>query len=312
MCLNNSNPDLLYRLLSRHLFLGTSGGETNVGLERVVKEPLETSEGTNHNNTDGETVPETTETNLGVDTANGLAGRLTGLLLSVNLGDHDISRVGDNGTEDTGNVTTEERDTSLGKERVLFLRLGKLSVDKFNSLLERSKLNHGVRNLTGPKGRKTLVKSTETLGSSDLLVTIKNRGSEGGDRGLGLDLNGLPRAEQDICNQLSGSRTGKVNESSVLVGSLLTNNVGVLLLEELVETVLTGTLEGVTDDSGTETGEDTTETLGSNDRLPSLEVTSVETRVDLSAALDKIKGSDSGVGRTASWIKKKKKNKLAW
>ena len=287
-------------MLSRRLFLGTGGGETNVTLERVVKEPLETGEGTDHDNTDGETVPETTETNLGVDTADGLAGGLTGLLLSVDLGDHDISRVGDNGTEDTGNVTTEEGDTGLGKEGVLLLGLGELSVDELDSLLEGGELNHGVRNLAGPEGRETLVKVTEALSGSDLLVTVKDRGGEGGDGGLGLDLNGLPGAEKDVGNQLSRSGGSKVKNSSVLVGSLLTNNVGVLLLEELVETVLTGTLERVTNKSGTETGEDTTGTLSGDDGLPGLEVTGVKAGVNLSAALDEIEGGDSSVGSTAS------------
>lgn len=298
--LNSLSSILLHKMLSRRLFLGTGGGETNVTLERVVKEPLETGEGTDHDNTDGETVPETTETNLGVDTADGLAGGLTGLLLSVDLGDHDISRVGDNGTEDTGNVTTEEGDTGLGKEGVLLLGLGELSVDELDSLLEGGELNHGVRNLAGPEGRETLVKGTEALSGSDLLVTVKDRGGEGGDGGLGLDLNGLPGAEKDVGNQLSRSGGSKVKNSSVLVGSLLTNNVGVLLLEELVETVLTGTLERVTNKSGTETGEDTTGTLSGDDGLPGLEVTGVKAGVNLSAALDEIEGGDSSVGSTAS------------
>lgn len=88
------------------------------------------------------------------------------------------------------------------------------------------------------------------------------------------------------------------------MGGLLTNNVGVLLLEEFVETVLTSTLERVTNNGSTKTSENTTETLGSNDRSPGLKVTGVERGVYLSAALDKIKGSDSSVGRTAGCRKK--------
>ena len=258
---------------------------------------METGQSTDHDNTDGKTVPETTESNLGVDTGDSGTSSLGGELLSVDLRDHDISGVRDNSAEDTSNVTTEERDTSLGKERVLFLRLRQVVVDGLDSLLERSELNHGVRNLTGPQRRETLVEGTESFSSSNLLVSIENRGGKGRDRGLGLDLNGFPRTKQDIGNQFSRGRGRKVDKSTVLVGSLLTNEVRVLLLEKLVETVLTGTLERVTDDGSTETSPDTTESLSSDDRFPGLEVTSVETRVNLSAALDEIERSDSSVSR---------------
>lgn len=292
---------LAYRLFLLFRGLRTSGRKSDVGLERVIEEPLETSESTNHNNTDRETIPETTETNLAVDTANSSTDRLTRLLLSVNLRNHNISGVRNNSAENTSNVTTKEGNTSLSKKRVLLLGERKGLVDLFNSLFESSKLNHGVRNLTSPERRKTLVKTTETFSSSQLLVTIENGGGERRDSGLSLDFNGFPRTEESISNEFSRGRGSEVNGSVVVLSKLRASKVRVGLLEEFVETVLTGTLERVTDKSGTETSEDTTGTLSGNDGLPSLNVRGVKTGVYLSSALDKIKRSDSSVCRTASY-----------
>lgn len=208
--------------------------------------------------------------------------------------------MGDNSTEDTGNVTTEERDTSLGKEGVVLLGVGEVRVDQLDGSLESGELNHGVGNLSGPQGGKTLVEAGNTLSSNHLLQAIESTGSEGGHGGLGLDLNGLPGTEQDISNNLSGGGGGEVDEGLVLLSILGTDKVTVLLLEELVETVLTSTLERVTDKGGTNTGPDTTKTLRGNDGSPGLHVGGVERGVHLSSALDEIKRGDESVGNTAS------------
>lgn len=225
------------------LFLATSGRETDSSLEGVIDEPLETSQGSDHDNTDGETVPETTEANLGVDTANGSTHGLTSLLLSIDLGYHDISRVRDNSAEDTSNVTTEERDTGLGKHRVVGLLARESLVDLLDGLLKRGKLNHSVRNLTGPQRGETLVETSKALSGNNLLVAIENRRGERRNSGLGTDFDSFPGAEQDISDNLSRGRGNEVEKGVILVSNFLTDKVGVFLLEELVETVFTSTLE---------------------------------------------------------------------
>jgi hypothetical protein len=283
--------------------LGTGGWETNESLEGVVEEPLETSQGTNHDNTNWETVPETAEADLGVDTGDSRAHGLGGLLLGVDLGDHDVGRVGDNGTEDTSNVTTKEGDTSLSVDRVFFLLLWKVSVDGKDSVFERGELNHGVWDLSEPQRSDTLVQTTETFSSNQFLETVHKARSVWWDGGLGLDLDGLPWTEKNISNELSRSRSNQEKTSLVLDSVLLTSPVGILLLEQLVETVFTGTLEGVTNQSGTETSEDTTQSLLGNDGSPGLEVALVKRGVNLSSALDQIQWGHGSVGQTTGYIK---------
>lgn len=63
---------------------------TKVDLEGVVDKPLERSQSTNHEDTDRQSVPKTTETDLAVYPANSLASALASLPIAVELRDHDI------------------------------------------------------------------------------------------------------------------------------------------------------------------------------------------------------------------------------
>ena len=96
-------------------------------------------------------------------------------------------------------------------------------------------------------------------------------GSEHGDgEGTGrarldLDLGHLQRAEGDIGEELGGGGARAPDEALVLGGRLLTSEVHVLVLEELVETVLEETLEGVADEGGAEALPETPGTLLGDD-----------------------------------------------
>lgn len=96
----------------------TSGGQTDVDLEGIVDEPLEGSQGTDHEDTHAKTTPDTNGTHLSEDLTN---RRTSGVL--VQLGDDRVSRVRDDGAEDTSDVTTDERDTELFKLGALALHV---------------------------------------------------------------------------------------------------------------------------------------------------------------------------------------------
>lgn len=106
--------------LHHHLVLGlsgllsggssTGGGQTNVDLEGVVEEPLEGSQGTDHEDTHAKTTPDANRSHLSEDLAN---RRTSGVL--VQLGDHRVGRVRDDSAEDTSDVTGGEGDTELFK-----------------------------------------------------------------------------------------------------------------------------------------------------------------------------------------------------
>lgn len=127
-------------------------------LERVVDTPLQGGKGTNHDDTGAETTPEASETDFGVDRADGRLG-LSSLERSVQLGNHGIGRVRDDGAEDTGNVTSDGRDTELSRLAKVILCLAEVFVDLSDGSFERPELHHCVRNLTTPKRRQRLVQS---------------------------------------------------------------------------------------------------------------------------------------------------------
>ena len=56
----------------------------------------------NHENSDDQTVPETWESDVLVDTPHSGSESFSRLAIRIELADHHICGVGDNGTEDTG------------------------------------------------------------------------------------------------------------------------------------------------------------------------------------------------------------------
>jgi len=171
---------------------------TEVDLETVVDQPLERSQSTDHDNSDGETVPKTRETNVAVDSAHSLGSTFTCLSVGIQLADHDIGWVRHDSTTNTSNVTTQERNTGLCKSAVFLLLSAESLVDLCDSAFERREFDHGVRYLTGPEWVQTFVKSTEALLSYNLAPAFTQTACEWRERGLHADLDGLERTQEDI------------------------------------------------------------------------------------------------------------------
>ena len=153
--------------------LSTGGGESASNLEGIVDDPLEASKGTNHEDSGTKTLPESSESNLSIDLLDlGHSGTTSSSL--VEDGDHGVSWMGNNGAENTGNVTRHESDHKLGALGVGALWLGEYGRVEFSdNLLESDELDNGVWNLSSPKWLKTLVESSGTLSGLNLLVTGK-------------------------------------------------------------------------------------------------------------------------------------------
>lgn len=115
--------------------LATRSGQTNGCLERIVHEPLERSEGTNHEDTRHQARPASLEAEVLDNVHHGLVSRL------VQLAHNNVSRVRHNGAEHTSNVTSQEGDSELLSLGVLILGLGEsILVDGLNSSLKGSEL----------------------------------------------------------------------------------------------------------------------------------------------------------------------------
>lgn len=141
------------------------------------------------------------------------------LLGLVDLGEHSISWLGDNGSGETSGQTGGQVDTGLGE--IGGGGLVNNSVDGLGDLLEDDELGHGVWDLLEQDWAETGVESSDTLLGGNLGETGEETGSEGwlGDE---TDTGGLKWAEGDIGEELSKSGGTEVDGSAVLGSSLVT------------------------------------------------------------------------------------------
>lgn len=133
-------------VISWHLFgnLNSTGGAKGA-LHRAVDGELEGGKSTNHEQTGVDTGVRATEAELFADLDQTGGGALTGSTLGlVDLGQHGVGGLGDEGSSETGHQTGAQVDTSL--EAVGHVLLGEGLEDGLRDLLEDDELGHGVRN----------------------------------------------------------------------------------------------------------------------------------------------------------------------
>lgn len=305
---------------------------THEDLEVIIDHPLQTGKCSDHDNSDRKTVPETTKANVLVNTTQGTAKGFTRLAVGVQFADHDICWVRDDCTEDTGEITTSERNGSLSTLAVIVLGAWKTMVYCLHDCFERGELHHRVWNLTTPQRIETLVETTtrkldcpslwrivnipsDTFFSDDGVEASKRAIGERRDGCLHADLHCFEWTEGNVGNELSRSRCSKVKPGLVSVGILLACQVGIVLLEELVTSVFEGTLglqpvsmlrgkrsehatHRITEEGRAASSVDTTDTLSPANLAPGLEVPLIHLGVDLTTTFDQIKGRDSPMGHT--------------
>ena len=113
-------------------------------MEIGLHHPLKSGKSANHDNPDGQAVPETAKSNVLVDTSNGRSKGFSRLTIGVEFADHDVGRVGDDSTENAGEITSSKGDTGLGSFAVVRFLPWHVVVHCLNDSLERSKLHHGL------------------------------------------------------------------------------------------------------------------------------------------------------------------------
>jgi len=155
-------------------------------LECVIDPPLEASQSTNHQDTGTETLGSQVD---GTGLAGNLANRLALVLSLAHEGDDRVGRVGDDGADNTGEVTRGEGDTELGALAVGLLGFSEdVGVEQLDDLLEEEELGHGVGDLTRPEGNE----GTEGVASLNLcpghLLESSTEGSGEGTGSGSLDL----------------------------------------------------------------------------------------------------------------------------
>ena len=172
----------------------------------------------------------------------------------VELGDDGVSRVGDDGAEDTSDVTGGGSDSELLDLGALGFGAGHdVLVEHLDGALEGPELHHGVRHLATPERGETLVETTDTLGINDTGHSLAKSGGESallGVRGLNTDLHGLPGAQGHVGDHLS--RGGGREPQQILVGHgvLCASCLHEGVLEHLIQTKLEQSLQGVSNQGG--------------------------------------------------------------
>lgn len=259
---------------------------------------MQTGQRANHDNADGQAVPQPTKSNLLVNTAECGAHRLAGCAVGVNLGHHDVCGVRHHGAEDAGNVAAEERHARLRELGVLVLLFGQQLVDLLDGALETGKLDHGVGDLARPQRRQALVQPGHAFLGHNLGVPFKHGLCKRRDCGLLTHLDGLPGTEKQVCKKLRRGGRRQVQLRAVAVRGLRADQVSIPVLEQLVEAVLARALERVSDEGRANAREDAWETaLGLDDCLPALNVGLVQRRAHLAPRLDEIEWGDGRVRR---------------
>jgi len=268
-------------------------------LNITIDGELEGSEGANHEETGTETGERALDAELLADLDQAGSGALTretrGL---VDLREHGVGGLGDDGSSETGNETGAKVDGGL--QAVGHILLGPDAVDSLGNLLVHDELGHGVGDLLEEDGAETSVEGANTLVLQDLAEAAEQAAGESRLRDE-TDTGSLKRAEGNIGEELGGSRRGEVDAGAVIGGGLVAEEVNVLLLEELVAAKLEGTLEEVADEGRANTGQKGTSTLVLNDLLEAAEhAIVVGLGVELDTSLDDINGSQSTVGDGAA------------
>ncbi|TKW49736.1 hypothetical protein CTA1_5092 [Colletotrichum tanaceti] len=274
-----TSPQL--RRSSSRLFgdLDTAGGTEGL-LEVAVDGELTGSEGTDHEETGTDTGVGAADAELLGDLDEAGGGAFSGETLGlVDLGEHGVGGLRDDGGGETGNETRAEVDGCLGTvgEGVL----GVLAEDGLRDLLEDDELGHG-------NGSETGVESADTLVLEHLAEAGDETGGVGGLRDE-TDAGGLEGAQGNVGEELGGRGGGEVDGSAVVHGVLVANQVDGLLLEELVSSELQGALEEVAGGGRAEAGEQSAGTLRLDDLAETTDQTAVVGGgVELDSRLDAV------------------------
>jgi len=295
-CESNDICGVLWNWVGLALLLATSRGwQTNRHLESVINTPLQTSESTDHHNTKWKSSGEETHHSHLVHNLSH-----SGSLGRVELGHKVIGRVGNDGAEDTSNVTGQETDAELLGLGALGLRLGHdVLVEGNHGVLKAGELHHSVWDLSAPEWSETLVQTSISFCGHKLRETITESLGETWNS-LDLHLDGFERTEHDISEELGTGGTGQEHESLVLLGVLSTDLVGVVLLEEFVQAELSSSLRGVPEEGGHPTPHEACQTLLLGEHAEAGEDAPVLAGVGLHVTLDHIERSDKGVCKTAT------------
>ena len=146
-------------LYQNHSLVTSSGRESQRHLKRVIYEPLKCGQRSDHNYPHGEAIPKTRESNIAVDASDGLPSSFARFPVRVELRHHDIRGMRNDGTCNTGDIASQERNSRLLEPVVGGFGLAKVLVDLVDGGLKGCEFAHRVRDLAAPEGIETFVEA---------------------------------------------------------------------------------------------------------------------------------------------------------
>ncbi|KAH3659904.1 hypothetical protein OGATHE_005949 [Ogataea polymorpha] len=211
-------------------------------MKTAVESKLKRRQGTDHDQSGGETGERTSNTQLAGQLGQQTNGRLSwGLLGLVDLGQQSVGWLRDNCGHTSGNNTSTEVDTSDSSGRQLVLWSGDERVDGLGGSLVGQELSNVVRNLLEQNWSETVVERANTLFSQNSGETANQTVGEGWLRNKS-NSGSLQWTQSNVGKELSNGSGTDVDRVFVLDGVL---SAGTLVGNNLLErTNHTGVVDG--------------------------------------------------------------------
>ena len=159
--------------------LSSSGGKPTPDFEWIVNDPLHAGKGTYHENSSSNTFPESIESNFTIDFFNLSSSSLFRCSSLVKNGNHGISWMRNNSTEDTSKVTRHKGNHKLSTLTIWALLFSEnFLIELLYNSLKSNEFNNCVWNLSCPKWCKTFIESVHAFCCVNLIQSFDCTSSE--------------------------------------------------------------------------------------------------------------------------------------
>ena len=106
ICTLSKNTNSTPRSTQSTNLMATSSWQTQRHLEAVINQPLECSQRSNHHNSNGQSIPQSHESNIAINPHHCLARTLSCLPVGVEFANHHVRGMRDRGTGNTCDVSS--------------------------------------------------------------------------------------------------------------------------------------------------------------------------------------------------------------
>lgn len=176
-------------------------------------------------------IPQALEANSAVDPAQRFPRALAGFHIAIELANHDIGRMANNGTPDAGDIATSKTHTRLRQRAIALLLAAQAGVNGIHGALKGRELDHGVGDLARPEGHDALVEARDAFLGDDLAPALAQVRGIGRQRRLHAHFDSFEGAECDVGEEFGRGGCAEIDEGFGGVGE---EALAVVVFEDLV------------------------------------------------------------------------------